>query len=106
MPGELTRSQYFLVFSVPVLAILALVIGVIIQGRVEAQRDQDRADAAVEQFLIETLDMRGPGALGQDPNAAWICTAARARAEGQHAAVEQYNNISRDLAQRFVRDLC
>jgi hypothetical protein len=106
VPGALTRSQYFLVFSVPVLAIVALVVGVVIQGRVDQQRKEDRANAAVEAFLAETLATEGRRALAEDQNRAWICSAARARASGEHAAVEEYDKISRDLAQRFVNELC
>ena len=106
VPGELTRSQYFLVFSVPVLAIVALVVGVVIQGRVGEQRKEDRANAAVEAFLTETVATEGRGALTADQDRAWICNAARSRANGEHAAVEEYDNISRDLARRFVNELC
>ena len=106
VPGELTRSQYMLVFAVPVIAVVALIIGVVVQGRAEARRDQNRADEAVERILAETLGQSGSGLLANDAAAAWMCEAARERGIGQRVNVQPFVDASREVAKRFVEQLC
>jgi hypothetical protein len=102
----LTRSQYLLVFAVPVIAVVVLVIGVVVQGRAEAQRDQNRADEVVEQLRAETLAQFGSGSLANDTAAAWMCEAASDRAAGQRVTVQPFADASREVVDRFVRQLC
>ena len=106
VPGELPASQYVLIFCVPLFAIVVLFAVVFVNGRVESQRDEARADAEVEQFMIAKLASTGPGSVSADPEVAWICDIVRLRAEGKPTAVEPYDKMSRGLAVRFVRELC
>jgi hypothetical protein len=106
VPGELTRSQYVLVFCVPVLSIVVLMLVLFVEGRAESRRDRERADVAVERFLEQKLKEGGAGAVAVDPNLAWICIAVQDRADGPGTTVQPYNKLSRDLARRFVAELC
>jgi hypothetical protein len=105
-PGHLTPAQYMLIFGVPVIAVVALLIGATLDGRAEARRDQKSADAVVEAFITETRAQSGQGALARDQSETWKCDEARTRANGDEPSVEPYKSMSRDLAMRFVRELC
>lgn len=95
-----------LIFGVPALAIIALVVGLVYDGRAQANRERSRADDAIEVFIDNTIASLGAGALARDPNAGPICEAVRRRANGRSVKLEPYSEMSRTLAERFVRELC